>query len=92
MTRSDIAFRQQLFGNKASLSLRVSDPLNMSGFHIMRDTPTFYFENENRWNARAMNVTFTYNFGRQDRNTPRRQGPPREDQGGPAGDYPDMGM
>ncbi len=92
MTRSDIALRQQLFGNKASLSLRVSDPLNMSGFHIMRDTPTFYFENENRWNARAMNVTFTYNFGRQDRNTPRRQGPPREDQGGPAGDYPDMGM
>lgn len=89
MTRSDIAFRQQLFGKRASLSVRVEDPFALAGFNMTRDTPTFYFENVNRWHARALNLSFTYNFGQQDRNMARRQGPPRE-QGG--ADMPDMGF
>lgn len=90
MTRSDIALRQQFPGKKASLSLRVNDPFDTAGFRIQRDTPTFYLENTRRFDSRSVNLTFTYNFGRQDRNT-RRRGGSRDDDG-PGGDGMDVIM
>lgn len=86
-SRSDIALRQQFLGRKASLSLRINDPLNTSGFNMWRDTPAFYLENARRWDSRSANLTFTYNFGQQDRNQNRRR---MEDRGQQGGDESEM--
>lgn len=67
MSWTDVALRQQLFRNKASLSLRVNDPFRMSGFHMERDTPTFYLKNTREWDSPSLGLTLTYNFGQQDR-------------------------
>ncbi len=86
MTRTDLAFRQQFMNNRASLSLRVEDPLNTAGMSMWRETPTSYWENDFRWSGRALNLSFTYNFGKQDRDSNRRRSQSQQDRGDDMGD------
>ena len=70
-SRSNVALRQQFSGRRASLSVRLEDPLNMSGFGLWRETSQFYLETNRRWESRSVSLTFTYNFGRQERQRQR---------------------
>lgn len=60
---ANLSVRQKLLNDKASLSLRVSDPFNQMGFSFELDSPTFYQLGERNWESRRATLTFTYNFG-----------------------------
>lgn len=85
-TRTNVALQQQVWGRRASLNLRASDVFGSSGFHIKRDTERFYQEFTRNRDSRAIQLTFRYNFGQQDRN--RRRG----DRGGNGGGEGGYGM
>ncbi|CAN5516937.1 outer membrane beta-barrel family protein [soil metagenome] len=70
----DIAFRKDLFDKTASISLRVSDVLNQQKFNVTLNDVN-YTENLIRSrNSRAAFLTFTYNFGRQEKSkNPKRK-------------------
>lgn len=71
---ANLSVRQKLLNDKASLSLRISDPFNQMGFSFELDSPTFYQLGERNWESRRATLTFTYNFGqapKQRRNQPR---------------------
>ncbi len=68
---ADLAVRQKLLNDKASLSLRVSDVFNTMGFHMTREDERFFQEFDRKWNAQRIGATFTYNFG-QTRSDRRR--------------------
>jgi len=73
-SRANFAVRQYLFNRKGSVSLRVSDPLNMAGFRMRREDDRFYQESFRSWNAREIGVSLTYNFGNQQERRRRDQG------------------
>ena len=64
-SRVSIGARQQLLNERATLSLQIRDPFDMMQFNITRDTPRFYQESVRSFNARQVNLSLTYNFGRQ---------------------------
>ena len=64
-SRVSLGARQQLLNERASLSLQIRDPFDMMQFNITRDTPRFYQESVRSFNARQVNLSLTYNFGRQ---------------------------
>ena len=68
----NVGVRQQLLGERASLSLQVRDPFDTMGMNTIRETDRFYQESFRSFNARQLNLTFTYNFGRQDENRRER--------------------
>lgn len=84
MLMTDIALRQKLMGDKASLALRFSDPLGLARSHYrgQLDALDVVQEGDRRWSARAAFLTFTYNFGQAPRQRPR---PPQPQQTQPDG-------
>ncbi len=84
---ANLAVKQSLLNDKASLSLRLSDPLNRMGFRFEVDDDTFYQLGERKWESRIAYLTFTYNFGKQPRQS-RRGNRPQEDRGG----FDDVGI
>lgn len=85
-SRADLSVRQKFMGDKASLTLRVSDPFDQMGFKFIVDDNTFYQLGERKWQSRNAYLTFTYNFGRQ----PQRRDRNQNDGGGEMGG--DMGI
>ncbi len=81
-SRANFAVRQYLFNRRANLSLRVRDPLNMSGFSMQREDDRFYQESDRSWNSREVSLSFTYNFGQQQDRRQRDQGELEGDGGG----------
>ena len=81
----NLALRQKLMGDRASLSLRVVDPFNTMGFGSRTDDERFYLETERDFGARGVFATFSMTFGRP----PRVQQPRQEQQ--PDGDEPGNG-
>ena len=73
-SRVSIGARQQLLNERASLSLQIRDPFDMMQFNITRETPRFYQESIRSFNARQVNLSLTYNFGRQQRQRRQQQG------------------
>ena len=71
-SRVSLGARQQLLNERATLSLQVRDPFDMMQFNITRETPRFYQESVRSFNARQVNLSLTYNFGRQQRQQRRR--------------------
>lgn len=69
---ANLSIRQMLWGDRASLSLRVSDPLDRMGFRFELDNPTFYQLGERKWESRRASLTFTYNFGQAPKQKGRR--------------------
>lgn len=74
---ADVAVRQQILGNRASLSLRARDVFDQRNFHVMRDDALYFQESRTDWDARQISLTFRYNFGDtgRDRDRRRRGGP-----------------
>lgn len=82
---SDLSVRQALFSNQASLTLRVNDVFDQSGFTFITDLPQFYQEGTRRWQQRTVTLSFQYNFGQQ-QNGNQRNRRPVTDEGSRGGD------
>ena len=82
----DLALRQKLFGDKASLTLQARDPLGMAGFSYTLDQADLFQRFERDWGAQQLGVTFSYTFGRQERGRRDRDGGDRGQGGGEGGE------
>ncbi len=71
---ADLAIRQKLMGDKANLSLRFRDVFNTMGFHILREDARFYQEIDRSFQSQSVGLSFTYNFGKQDRRRRSQRG------------------
>lgn len=78
----DLALRQKLMGDQASLTLQARDPLGLAGFSYTLDQADLFQRFERDWGAQQVGLTFSYTFGRQKRERNRdRQGGGGGDQG-----------
>jgi len=73
----NFSVRKKLDGDKANVSLRVSDPFNMGKFRVEAGTSTLTQITERNFGNRAAYLTFQYNYGQQPR---VRQSQPQEQQ------------
>lgn len=71
-TTADISLRRQLSGDKASVSLRVSDPFNTMRFRLQGQDDYTTQIIERKFNTRALYLTFQYNFGQAPKIRQRR--------------------
>ena len=69
----DLALRQKLLGDRASLTLQARDPLGLAGFSYTLDQPELYQEFSRDWGAQQVGLTFSYTFGQQERRERDRQ-------------------
>ena len=76
---TDVALRQALFGERASLTFRARDVLGTAGFSNIIDQPDLYNEFSREFGAQAVGVTFTYSFGKEQQQNRRDE---RPDEGG----------
>ena len=67
----NVALRQKLMGDRASVTMRIVDPFNTMRFRSLTDDERFYQETERRMGARGVFLSFSYNFGQQPRLRPR---------------------
>lgn len=81
---ANLAVRQRVFGDRASVGLRVVDPFNSMKFGFQSSDERFYQETERRFGARGLYATFSWNFGQQPR---VRQRPAERPQPGPEDDF-----
>ena len=70
----DLALRQKLFDDRASLTLQARDPLGLAGFSFVLDQPELYQEFSRDWGAQQVGLTFSYTFGQERRRDRDRQG------------------
>ena len=70
---TDLAFSKDLFKDKASLALRVSDLFNSRKRISESFTPSFKSESEFQWRQRTYTMSFTYRFN-QKKNQRQRGG------------------
>lgn len=83
---SDLGFKQNLLGTKASLDLRFTDPFDVYRFSFVSKDPSFNSSGSNRssWGARSASVSLTYRFGRMpQKKSSDSDGPPMPGGGGP---------
>ena len=73
-TFMDLALRQKLFGNRASLTLQARDPFGMAGFSYTLDQADLFQRFERDWGAQQVGVTLSYTFGQQRRERDRDRG------------------
>ena len=74
MTMTNLALRQKLLGDQASVALRVMDPFNAMGMGFQTDDGRFAQSTRRNFNARGAFLTFCYNFGQQPRVRSRPNG------------------
>jgi outer membrane receptor protein involved in Fe transport len=67
----NVALRQKLMGERASVTMRIVDPFDTMRFRSLTDDERFYQETERRMGARGVFLSFSYNFGQQPRLRPR---------------------
>ncbi|TJY33979.1 TonB-dependent receptor domain-containing protein [Pontimicrobium aquaticum] len=75
---TNMAFSKDVFKDKGSISVRVSDLFNSMKRQSETFTPTYYSYGEYRWRQRSFNLSFTYRFNQKK----QRQRPSRQDMGG----------
>jgi ferric enterobactin receptor len=81
---ANLSLRQKFLRDKASVTLRVADPLNTMRFSIFTErdydrelqTPGYTLDSERRFGARAVFLSFNYTFGQ----TPRLRAPRPQEQ------------
>lgn len=81
-TSFDVSLKKDLFDNRASVSLRVQDVFNNLKFKVLLDDPNFTESLFRKRDTRAAFLTFTYKFGKEDKNQKRRKtdsAPPSND-------------
>jgi outer membrane receptor protein involved in Fe transport len=67
MTMTNLALRQKLRGDAASVTLRVMDPFNTMKMGFVTDDGRFYQTSQRHFGARGMFLSFNYAFGQQPR-------------------------
>ena len=72
---SNVALRQKLWGDKGSLTLRVSDPFNLTTWGFRTADGRVIESTERRFGIRGVFLTFSRNFGQQIKLRPRQQEP-----------------
>ncbi len=77
---ANVSLRQKLMGEKASMTVRLSDPFNTNRFRVEAGDDNIIQLTERTFNSRAVHVTFQYNFGQAPRIRQRPQEP--QQQGG----------
>ena len=85
MTMTNVALRQKLRGEAASVTLRLADPFNTMGQGFVTSDGTFYQTSERRFGARGLFVSFNYAFGQQPRTRDRAPDQQEMGQQGPEG-------
>jgi outer membrane receptor protein involved in Fe transport len=85
MTMTNLALRQKLRGDAASVTLRVMDPFNMMGMGFVTDDGRFYQTSQRKMGARGVSLSVNYAFGRQPRLRPRATEQPEMTQPTPDG-------
>ena len=73
MTFSNIALKQKLRGDAASVTLRVMDPFNTMKFGFVTNDGRFYQTTQRHFGARGLFLSFNYAFGQQPRLRPRAE-------------------
>jgi ferric enterobactin receptor len=79
---TNFTVRKKLDGDKANVSLRVSDPFNMGKFRVEAGTSTLTQITERNFGNRAAYLTFQYNYGQQPRVRQPQQQEPQQGGGG----------
>ena len=71
----DLAFSKDIFGDKATVSLNVSDLFNSRRRQSLTTTPFFTSDNEFQWRERQFTASFIYRFNQKksDRNNNRNR-------------------
>lgn len=86
MYGTDIAYKLRFMKGKASLGIRVSDVFNTREFRYVTEDAFLKDDGLSKWQSRRAFISFTYNFGTQQRNMRRKQSR------GNGGGGEDMGM
>ena len=81
MSMMNLALRQKVLGDRASVTLRVMDPFNTMGFGNVTNDGRFYQTSQRRFGARGAFLSFSWNFGQQ----PRSEKPRGEREEAPDG-------
>ncbi|MEM1125574.1 MAG: TonB-dependent receptor [Bacteroidota bacterium] len=68
----NVALRQSLFADRAAFTLQIRDPFDVTDLQVLLDQPELFQEIERNWGVREVGFTFSYTFGRQDRQRDRR--------------------
>ncbi|HEY0529587.1 MAG TPA: TonB-dependent receptor [Gemmatimonadaceae bacterium] len=72
-----LSMRKKVYGDKASFSVRVSDPLNQLKFRVQAGDDNIQQITERRFGVRATYFTFQYNFGQTPKiRMPKEEAPP----------------
>jgi len=66
---TQLALRQQVFGTKGSISLNISDPLNLHSYDSHTRDATYVQTSRSSFQSRVFTLGLTYNFGKP----PQRQ-------------------
>lgn len=61
---STLTLNQKLWGDKASLSLRIVDPFDTMGFRVVAGDDALTQITERDFDARSVHLSFQYNFGK----------------------------
>ena len=81
MFSANLAFSKDLFNEKASLALNISDLFNTRKRQTETFTPSFSGESEFQWRQRSYNLTFTYRFNQKKKRDYRQRNFNDEDGG-----------
>jgi hypothetical protein len=71
-THTSLALRQQLWGTKGTVSLNISDPLNLYRFDSSTRDATYVQTSRSSYRSRVFTLGFTYNFGKPPQQQSRR--------------------
>lgn len=83
-TFTNLAVRQKLWSDAASLTVRVMDPFDKMGFSFRTQDANSIQTSTRKFDSRAVYLSFNYTFGQQPRLRPRR-GQDQGDQGATGG-------
>lgn len=82
MQMTNFSVRHRLYGERGSVTLRVSDPFNTMRFRVEAGDDNIVQLTERRFNSRALHLSFQYNYGQAPRIRQRPQQPQPEPQAG----------
>lgn len=85
---SSIGARKQVFNRKATLNVRVQDPLKLARWNFETRDRTHLQIARNSWSMRSASLSLSYNFGRAPRSVRRQQGEENQPQPDPGAGPP----
>ena len=74
-TFTSLSLRQRLWGTKGSISLNISDPLNLHRYNSSTSDATYIQTSRSSMQSRVVMLGLTYNFGKPPQQQSRRSGP-----------------